>query len=279
MDRIPAARTIYNGFVLAEHMASTGHRCHMVGIGAEATVDASAAYLADLLRNHQYSRFAADLLRFRPHELPGRRKIGRLRRLLTVAVAPRHRRLRPFRAHRAPWWLDPHWHDLYAACSRLLETDRRYQDQFALGERWFAYRRYSLHLGLEAVEQLSEQAGCELWIPYLHRGLIELGFSTPQRQLNEGYHPKRLLRRVAEQALGRSAPWPQRKTIAAAVGAMPTDADVGLGPFTDWHLVSLGIVRPPSTPAPTLERHQQAAYRWTRNWLMTGEYYTRFHQC
>lgn len=240
-DRIPLTM----GYEVAARfpfaMREAGLICHMLGIGAEACLTGYPYYLADDLRSGRLLRMAGDWLRLQSYYEPGFGWRARLRLLWSHALVPRGSLLRLLRRQRPPVPLNRTWMPVFADGLWEFWAERR-RHGFARGVQLEQLRHYTLITGVEGHEQLNEQQGIELHMPFLHRRMMEQGLRLPLRELACAVHEKELLRRAATAALGFDPPWPRRKVLPGLVGAQAQAALVALGPTGGWRLIQLGIL-------------------------------------
>lgn len=270
VDLIPRAGTLFYLDVIGQHMRADGVTCHVTGIGAEAWLSAGADYAADLLRQGRWRQLVTDASRFEHYDP---RQLGQAQRLLRFAkrtIAPPGSRLQRLRRRPPPAWLHARWHDLFREAARRLDATAA-REGYGRGRAWSALEHYAVGSGLEAVEQLTERDGLELYCPYLHRAIAEFGFRTPAAEINLGRHPKHLLRRCAETALAAPAPWPSTKMVHTAVIAHDHALTASLGPPAAWRLGEIRILAP--------ERYEGDWGQPRGMALSYAEHYLRHHGC
>ncbi len=263
LDRIPTSHTTHNATLLARRISEQGNRSHIFGIGGEAALMISTAYMGDLLRRGRFIALAQDIWRFRPYlrsaGAPWKQQI----RLARGAIAPKGSRLWRWRHRNRLAGIGRHWAEL---CASGLETldDLRKRDGYGRGERLTQIAYHGLLSGTETLDQLFEQHGLENVAPYTYRRVMDLGFAFPPRTLSRGRFEKQTLRECAELALGAPAPWPTRKLTPAPVWTQDERLLRHLGPPATWHMVALGIIDPDA--AGDNQRRASRSERLPDNW-------------
>jgi asparagine synthetase B (glutamine-hydrolysing) len=244
IDRVPGSATLANIDVLGE-AAKRDAKTHLtLGVGAEAWVTADDAYAADLLRAGRLRLLIQDAHRYRYYVARPRKRWRDTMRFLKGAAG---RNLRVAGSGWVPWkaprWLHPRQHERYAAAlNHFLEVATR--ESFARGEKWAALEFPALHVGTDSVEQLAQHYGLELYCPFQHRRLVEVGFAAAGRGLNQGRFPKHaLLTAVSLTLPAAQSAWTGRKTLFEATYATDADLITALGAAQDWELVARSILR------------------------------------
>lgn len=136
VDRVPQVGTLHTVDLIGAAARRDGVTCHVVGLGVEAWLYATAVYAAELLRRGRLARLLGDALRFHGYGSKPQGRVAEALRFIRVAVAPPGSSLQRWRrrARGAPDWLGPRWHGLWAAASDKLGELQRF-DGFSRGQK------------------------------------------------------------------------------------------------------------------------------------------------